>query len=45
MSFSVLSKVVIVSVVVRPVVERNGSGVELRALDYENPGSNPVLRC
>ena len=26
-------------------VERNGSGVELRTLDYENPGSNPVLRC
>ena len=22
-------------------VERNGSGVELRTLDYENPGSNP----
>ena len=22
-------------------VERSGSGVELRALDYENPGSNP----
>ena len=21
------------------------SGVELRTLDYENPGSNPVLRC
>ena len=27
------------------VLERNGSGVELRTLDYENPGSNPVLRC
>ena len=26
-------------------VERSGSGVELRTLDYENPGSNPVLRC
>ena len=26
-------------------VERNGSGVELRTLDYENPGSNPVLWC
>ena len=27
-------------------VERNAcSGVDLRALDYENPGSNPVLRC
>ena len=26
-------------------VESNGSGVELRTLDYENPGSNPVLRC
>ena len=25
--------------------ERSGSGVELRTLDYENPGSNPVLRC
>ena len=25
-------------------VERNGSGVELRTLDYEKPGSNPVLR-
>ena len=27
------------------VQARNGSGVELRTLDYENPGSNPVLRC
>ena len=26
-------------------VERNGSGVQLRTIDYENPGSNPVLRC
>ena len=26
-------------------VERNGSGVELWTLDYENPGSNPVLQC
>ena len=26
-------------------VEHNGSGVELRTLSYENPGSNPVLRC
>ena len=26
-------------------VERNGSGVQLLTLDYENPGSNPVLRC
>ena len=26
-------------------VERGGSGVEIRTLDYENPGSNPVLRC
>ena len=26
-------------------VERDGSGVELRTLDYENPGSNPVLQC
>ena len=25
--------------------ERNGSGVELRTLDYENSGSNPVLQC
>ena len=24
---------------------RNGSEVELRTLDYDNPGSNPVLRC
>ena len=24
-----------------PIVERSGSGVELRTLDYENPGSNP----
>ena len=24
--------------------QRHGSGVELRALDYENPGSNLVLR-
>ena len=23
------------------VVERSGSGVDLRTLDYENPGSNP----
>ena len=26
-------------------VESSGSGVELRTLDYENPGSNSVLRC
>ena len=26
-------------------VEHSGSGVELRTLDYENLGSNPVLRC
>ena len=26
-------------------VERNGSGVELRIIDYEKPVSNPVLRC
>ena len=26
-------------------VERNGSGVELWTLDYENPGLNPVLQC
>ena len=25
------------------VVERNGSGVELRTLNYENPGSNSVV--
>ena len=25
--------------------ECNGSGVELRTLNYENLGSNPVLRC
>ena len=24
---------------------RSGSGIELRTPDYENPGSNPVLRC
>ena len=24
-----------------PLLERSGSGVELRTLDYENPGSNP----
>ena len=27
------------------VIERSGSGVELRTLDLENPGSNPVLWC
>ena len=26
-------------------IEHSGSGVELRTLDYENPGANPVLRC
>ncbi|KAK2171203.1 hypothetical protein NP493_1089g00009 [Ridgeia piscesae] len=26
-------------------VECNDSGIELQTLDYENPGSNPVLRC
>ena len=26
-------------------IDRNSSGVELRTLDYENPASNPVLRC
>ena len=26
-------------------IERNGSGVELLTLDYENLGSNPVLQC
>ena len=25
--------------------ERSGSGVVHRTLDYENPSSNPVLRC
>ena len=25
-------------------VERSGSGVELQTLDYEDPGSNPVLQ-
>ena len=25
-------------------VERHGSRVELQTLDYENPGSNPVLK-
>ena len=25
--------------------EGSGSGVELRTLDYKNPGSDPVLRC
>ena len=29
----------------RLVQECNGSGVELPILDYENPGSNHVLRC
>ena len=29
----------------KSLVERNGSRVELRTIDYENPGSNPVLRC
>ena len=28
-------------ITVRLPVERSGSGVELRTLDYENPGSNP----
>ena len=28
-----------------PYVERSGSGVKLQTLDYENPGSNPVLLC
>ena len=27
-----------------PFVERNGSGVELRILDYENRGFNPLLK-
>ena len=26
-------------------VQRSGSGVELRTLDKEDPGSNPVLPC
>ena len=36
-----------ITVILRTIhfIERNGSGVELRTLDYENPGSNPVLRC
>ena len=29
----------------RYFVERHGSGVKLQTLDYENPGSNPVLQC
>ena len=29
----------------RYFVERRGSGVKLRTLDYENPGSNIVLQC
>ena len=29
----------------KSLVEHNSSGVELRTLDFENPGSNPVLRC
>ena len=29
------------SLVLEFCVERSGSGVELRTLDYENPGSNP----
>ena len=29
----------------RPHVEHNGSGADLWTLYYENPGSNPVLRC
>ena len=27
------------------VVERSGLGVELQTLNYDNPGSNPVLQC
>ena len=27
------------------IVEHNGSEAELRILNYENPGSNPVLQC
>ena len=26
-------------------VEHSGSGVALQTLDYENPGSNPMLWC
>ena len=33
------------SVITTTLVERCGSGVELRTFDYEYPGSNPVLRC
>ena len=29
----------------RTVSYRNGSGVDLRTLNYEYSGSNPVLRC
>ena len=30
-----------IAIIERKFVERSGSGVELRTLDYENPGSNP----
>ena len=32
---------VLVRLRVTILVERSGSGIELRTLDYENPGSNP----
>ena len=31
------------SIIMRLFVERSGSGILLWILDYENPGSNPVL--
>ena len=33
-----------VSSVCMCVLKRNGSGIELRTLDYESPDSNPELR-
>ena len=35
------SSSLVVVVVLIILLERSGSGVELRTLDYENPGSNP----
>ena len=37
--FSCYCKSAVAQVIV--IVERSGSGVGLRTLDYENPGSNP----
>ena len=34
-----------VSITLHNYVKRNGSGVELQTLYYEDPGSNPVLQC